>query len=462
MRTRRLWGFLLSVLARRPICRSIPSLLLLAFVVTGLPSLSGAQQTCLPDGDVDQNGSVTAADALLAFQQALSLVDLDACQLSIADVYPQPAAPDGNITASDALCIFQKALSLPSCLPDAPPNQPPVADAGPDQTVDENTPVKLSGSGSDPDGTIVLHAWEQASGTAVALSDADTPTTGFTAPEVGSGGEALVFQLTVTDNGGVTSARDTVTITVSNVESSVTAHAGADRTVHGATQVILSGSGADADEAALRFAWVQTGGPAVILTGADTRTPVFTAPRVDTNEELVFRLTVTSDTGASAADTVTITVAAFIPPGDEAVSEALRDLEASGAIPVLDRSVTIEGADTDGDGVRDDVDTYIESLPDTDAQQDALRQASRVFTEAMHAGEGHPDADGLRRMAEMIVNAANCIWVTYGSDAAADKVQDMTRVMVNTPERFDAFAQFDGMLRGVVITIPEGDTCETP
>ena len=97
----------------------LPSLLLLIGI--GLPALSGAQQACQPDGDVDQNGSVTAADALLAFQQALSLVPLNMCQLSIANVFPQPTAPDGTITASDALCIFQKALGLPSCLDVLPP-----------------------------------------------------------------------------------------------------------------------------------------------------------------------------------------------------------------------------------------------------------------------------------------------------------------------------------------------------
>ena len=62
-----------SALAHRTTCRSITTLLLLALMVMGLPTLSDAQQTCRPDGDVDQNGSVTAADALLAFQQALSL-----------------------------------------------------------------------------------------------------------------------------------------------------------------------------------------------------------------------------------------------------------------------------------------------------------------------------------------------------------------------------------------------------
>ena len=93
----------------------------LLLVVIGLPALSGAQQTCQPNGDVDQNGSVTAADALLAFQQALSLAPLSMCQLSVANVFPLPTAPDDIITASDALCIFQKALGLPSCLDSLPP-----------------------------------------------------------------------------------------------------------------------------------------------------------------------------------------------------------------------------------------------------------------------------------------------------------------------------------------------------
>ena len=112
-------------------------------------------EPCPPDGDVDQNGSVTAADALLAFQQALSLAQLSMCQQSIADVFPQPSNSDGTITASDALCIFQKALGLPSCFDSVPSsNQPPIVNAGADQTVADGMMVILSGTASDPDGTV--------------------------------------------------------------------------------------------------------------------------------------------------------------------------------------------------------------------------------------------------------------------------------------------------------------------
>ena len=144
--------FMPFVIDRSTAPRPITFLMLLLLVVTGLPALAGAQQACLPDGDVDRNGSVTAADALLAFQQALGLAQLTACQRTIANVFPQPTAPDGNITASDALCIFQKALGLPSCLDTLPsPNEPPMADAGSDQTVDTGMIVTLSGTANDTD-----------------------------------------------------------------------------------------------------------------------------------------------------------------------------------------------------------------------------------------------------------------------------------------------------------------------
>ena len=206
MTIRRLWRFLSFVLVQRTACRSVTSLMLLVLIVMGLPALSGAQQACQPDGDVDQNGSLTAADALLAFQQALGLTQLSVCQQIIADVFPQPAAPDDSITASDALCIFQKALNLPSCLDTLPPsNQPSTVNAGADQVVDAGMMVILTGMASDPDGTIVSYLWEQTGGTMVSLAGSTAATAMFTAPDV-SMDETLTFRLTVTDDDDATAS----------------------------------------------------------------------------------------------------------------------------------------------------------------------------------------------------------------------------------------------------------------
>jgi hypothetical protein len=92
-------------------------------------------------------------------------------------------------------------------------NQPPIANAGPSQTVSQGSIVTLVGTGSfSPNGgTIVSYSWTQTSGTPVSLNGANTATPTFTAP---TGTTSLTFSLTVTDSTGAVSSPSTVTVTV--------------------------------------------------------------------------------------------------------------------------------------------------------------------------------------------------------------------------------------------------------
>ena len=95
-------------------------------------------------------------------------------------------------------------------------NLPPVADAGPDQTVIVSSLVTLNGTSSaDPDGhTPLTRAWAQAGGPAVTLSSASAAQPTFTAPAAPT---VLTFTLTVTDSTGlVDGTPDSVVITVTN------------------------------------------------------------------------------------------------------------------------------------------------------------------------------------------------------------------------------------------------------
>ncbi len=94
-------------------------------------------------------------------------------------------------------------------------NRPPVANAGPDQTVRKETTTRLNGTGSsDPDGTITGYLWRQVSGPSVRLRNASSAIADFRAPEPKSRNPVtLVFELRVTDNNGAT-ATDQVTVTV--------------------------------------------------------------------------------------------------------------------------------------------------------------------------------------------------------------------------------------------------------
>jgi probable HAF family extracellular repeat protein len=83
-------------------------------------------------------------------------------------------------------------------------SRPPVANAGPDQTVERRSTVRLNGTAStDPDGAIVGVRWVQVAGPAVTLSGSTTLSPTFVAPQATT---KLSFELTVTDNDNVSSS----------------------------------------------------------------------------------------------------------------------------------------------------------------------------------------------------------------------------------------------------------------
>ena len=89
------------------------------------------------------------------------------------------------------------------------PNQPPNAQAGPDQTVDAGERVRLRGRASDPDGVVRTYRWEQVDGSPVSIINADQASASFVAPEV-KGSQVATFRLTATDDNNATASDDVV------------------------------------------------------------------------------------------------------------------------------------------------------------------------------------------------------------------------------------------------------------
>jgi len=184
------------------------------------------------------------------------------------------------------------------------PNQTPTANAGSDMilTLPTNT-VNITGSGSDPDGTIQSYLWTKSSGPAATLSNQTTAA--VTVSNLLEG--IYVFSLQVTDNEGANGFDEvTVTVNAATVNQGPVADAGPNITFTlPVNSTNVSGSGSDVDGSISAYLWTKVSGPSAILTNGNTPTLSLSDLVEGT---YVFRLRVTDDNGATDTDDVTVTV----------------------------------------------------------------------------------------------------------------------------------------------------------
>lgn len=185
-------------------------------------------------------------------------------------------------------------------------NQPPIADAGPNQIVEQDSlqgaSVTLDGTeSSDPGDDPLTYYWNWTGGSAMGA----TPTAVF---PVGN----TTVTLTVSD--GQYNATDTVNIEVQQDASAPVVDAGPDVTVeqesHAGTQVVLNGTAADNVSTRFNFTWSENDFVLSEEANVTDATLTFTF-NLGTH---IVTLNATDETGNVGSDNVTVMVVDTIPP----------------------------------------------------------------------------------------------------------------------------------------------------
>jgi PKD domain len=308
-----------------------------------------------------------------------------------------PNVPQGGATLTFQLSVDDGALTSNAdevniTVKDV--NNPPVAVAGSDQTVQEGSPVTLDGSASfDPDSDPLTYEWLQTAGPPVSLSDPTAPQPSFTAPLVGPAGATLTFALTVND--GVDSAAVSVNVLVVNFNQPPVANAGPDQTKDEGSEVMLDGTASsDPDGDALTYSWTQHTGPSVMLSDPNSSTSSFTAPLVGSGGvTLEFQLVVSDGALTSDPHRVTIKILDINDPPACELAQATPDLlwppnhklVPVGIVNVSDPNndqlaITITGVTQD---------EPVQGLDDGDTSPDAVLQGDKALLRAERSGTGN-------------------------------------------------------------------------
>ena len=211
-------------------------------------------------------------------------------------------------------------------------NHAPVANAGINQTVNENTTVILNGIASDPDpaDNKLSYSWKQIGGPAVKLHDSNTTNPSFIAPTVQSDRD-LKFLLSAEDENGAQSTKSAIVIvTVKHVNQHPVANVAQENQVVNPGDIVTldGGKSTDPDSSdSLSYLWTQMSGPTVRLDSANSPISTFTASsNISKDTTLVFKLTVKDSKNASGEDEAKVTDKYIPPINNRPLANAGKDL----------------------------------------------------------------------------------------------------------------------------------------
>ncbi|MGR9106888.1 MAG: PKD domain-containing protein [Gammaproteobacteria bacterium] len=344
---------------------SAPDTMMVTTINTAPVANAGPDQTALVGDTVqlDGSGSTDVDGDALTYQWSLTLPAGSSAALSDANIVNPTFVVDVPGTYVAQLVANDGSVdSAPDTMMVTTINSPPVADAGPNQTVMVGDTVLLDGSGStDVDGNALNYHWSLTppAGSSAALSDGNIVNPTFVVDVPGT----YVAQLVVND-GLVDSAPDTMMVTTIN--TAPVANAGADQTALVGEIVQLDGSGStDVDGDSLTYHWSlsRPAGSSAALSDVNMVNPNF---EVDVSGTYVAQLVVNDGLVDSAPDTMMVTTINTAP-----VANAGPDQSAA-----VGDTVQLDGSgstDVDGDAL-----TYHWSLSKPAGSSAVLSDANSV------------------------------------------------------------------------------------
>jgi hypothetical protein len=131
-------------------------------------------------------------------------------------------------------------------------------------------------------------------------------------------------------------------------------------------------------------------------------------------------------------------------------------------IPKLDRTDTIAGIDENGNGIRDDIENYINANYPNEGHRKAVLQFAKTMQDKLLVDVS--DMIAVKQVSIKSSRDMHCIFLRFDAtkgdenpSIAWEKIRSMT---TNTKVRLRAYLDFNKALEGMAFSLPTGDTCE--
>ncbi|WP_133154222.1 MULTISPECIES: hypothetical protein [Vibrio] len=138
------------------------------------------------------------------------------------------------------------------------------------------------------------------------------------------------------------------------------------------------------------------------------------------------------------------------------------ELELPETLPSLEREPTLVGVDNDDNGIRDDIERYIDNNYLELDQKQAAGQYAKALQHTLVVDL--TDINAVKSANRKLSEADHCIYSRFdgsnNSTQPAQVSQELESITTNTKERLLAYLAFARALDGTSWSIPKGDTCE--
>lgn len=126
-----------------------------------------------------------------------------------------------------------------------------------------------------------------------------------------------------------------------------------------------------------------------------------------------------------------------------------------------DTGPTLGGIDANTNGVRDDIERYIEKKYTEPAQRKAAMQTARAFQQMLLVSE--EDSTELNQISANGFRAIVCLDDSFAAPDgpnSASVLDDLQAMTTNTKTRQHAYRAYNKARSGTVSTMPRGDACD--